>query len=396
MERRVIDARHVARTGRLVLLRLEGEGVHVDADGRRVLVVLVGLNLVEVQAVAARHAVVAVELQESALDGVLAAPLDVHLRRRVSTRGHGDVARGCQDVSTPDAVVERLEGVAVVVAHRPHKFLTRVVKVQFTLVRGHARANALGSRELELLNDVLVRLLGIALALICVEIDVVDVQASAEIVANSDTSGAHVGTQVLLGSELECDLDFVVLKSNERECKAGVAVEPELKRNVHDIACNHAGIPHCLTGGVPLEHRVVTDHAVETDGMTARLCQLVPDVEPLPEVTVNALTTDLDLDRLDELVADMVDPASSSRRGGSSVGGCNLGQLDLEVRLGQKVAIPRHAARDAATEADSSVESLLDSLHGKVRMATVNGLEERNLGVASQVLILRAVGHQLH
>ena len=47
-----------------MLLRLESEGVHVDADGGDVRVVLERLDLVEIAALANLEAVVAVELEE--------------------------------------------------------------------------------------------------------------------------------------------------------------------------------------------------------------------------------------------------------------------------------------------------------------------------------------------
>jgi len=56
-----------------VLLRAEGEGVHVDAHRRHVRVVLVGLHLVEIAALTDREAVVAVELEKGRDDGVVAA-----------------------------------------------------------------------------------------------------------------------------------------------------------------------------------------------------------------------------------------------------------------------------------------------------------------------------------
>ncbi len=48
-----------------MLLGREGERVHVDTDSRHVGVVLVGLHLVEIAALANREAVVAVELEQS-------------------------------------------------------------------------------------------------------------------------------------------------------------------------------------------------------------------------------------------------------------------------------------------------------------------------------------------
>jgi len=55
-----------------VLLRLEGEGVDVDADGGDVGVVLVRLDLVEVASLAHLEPIVTVELEERRDDRVLA------------------------------------------------------------------------------------------------------------------------------------------------------------------------------------------------------------------------------------------------------------------------------------------------------------------------------------
>jgi len=56
----------------------------------------------------------------------------------------------------------------------PHELLHRVVEVELDLVRrGRDR---LGTRELQLLDEVLVRLLGEAATLLRVQVDVVDVE----------------------------------------------------------------------------------------------------------------------------------------------------------------------------------------------------------------------------
>jgi hypothetical protein len=58
----VVNAREVARAGRLVLLGAEGEGVQVDTGVRVAGVVLPRLNEVEVGTLTLREAVLAVEL----------------------------------------------------------------------------------------------------------------------------------------------------------------------------------------------------------------------------------------------------------------------------------------------------------------------------------------------
>ena len=72
-QRSVVDTGQVACSTGLVLLRLEGERVHVDTNSGDVGVVLVGLNPVKVVAVTNLEAVMAVELQQSRDRGVLAS-----------------------------------------------------------------------------------------------------------------------------------------------------------------------------------------------------------------------------------------------------------------------------------------------------------------------------------
>ncbi len=66
----VVNTRQVASARRLVLFRVEGEGVDVNTDGRDVGVVLVRLYFVEVATLAYLETIVTVELQESSDDRV--------------------------------------------------------------------------------------------------------------------------------------------------------------------------------------------------------------------------------------------------------------------------------------------------------------------------------------
>ena len=135
-ERGVINARQVAGARGLVLLGLESEGVDVDANRGHVGVVLVGLDLVEIAALANLEAVVAVELEQRRDRGVVA--------RKALDAGDG-VAR-LQDRAVPpvgvvegllalpgvdDVVVAGDEGVAL---DNPDELLARVVEVQLQLV----------------------------------------------------------------------------------------------------------------------------------------------------------------------------------------------------------------------------------------------------------------------
>ena len=74
---RVVNTREVAAAGRLVLLRAQGEGVHVDASVRVAGVVLVRLHKVEVGTLTLREAVLAVKLKLSSHDRVLTPAVHV-------------------------------------------------------------------------------------------------------------------------------------------------------------------------------------------------------------------------------------------------------------------------------------------------------------------------------
>ena len=159
-----------------MLLRLEGEGVDVDANRRDVGVVLVRLDLVEVASLAALEPVVAVELEERVDNRVVA-------REALNTRD--GVARLENGPVPPVGVVERLlalprvddvrvaarEGVAL---DHPDELLARVVEVQLQLVAGGG--DGLTARELQNLDQVLVGHLRELAALVRVEVDVVNIQ----------------------------------------------------------------------------------------------------------------------------------------------------------------------------------------------------------------------------
>ena len=80
---RLVDAREVARAGRLVLLRAQRERVHVDTRRRRAAVVLEGLHLVEVRALTLREAVLTVELELGNLNRVLTVAADTRIEEEL-------------------------------------------------------------------------------------------------------------------------------------------------------------------------------------------------------------------------------------------------------------------------------------------------------------------------
>ena len=411
-QRRVINTREVAAAGRLVLLRLEGERVHVDAHGGDVRVVLVRLHQVEVATLALRETVVSVELDLRRDDRVVA--------RHALHAGDG-VARLQHRPIPPVGVVERLltlPGVddrrvaadEAVALDNPHQLLRGVVEVHLDLVG--RRRHGLAARELQLLDQVLVRDLGEAAALIRVEVDVVNVQRRRHQASRrnalldgvrrvldrhaANRGGGVVPLEHVEGVELEPDLDLVVLERNERQRQTRVAVEPELEGDVQRVL--RRAVAHLLRGvGLARAARVVAaltalDDQVRQGGHVAHhlgvarletrlLRQLVPDLEPVTVVLVNLLTADLHVDVVDEVVANPVEPAELRTRAVRRLER-DLGERALEVDAVDQIAVAADRALHLLAEVRRAVERLLNGLHGEVRVAAVDHLEEGNLRVA--------------
>jgi len=262
--------------------------------------------------------------------------------------------------------------------------------------------------------------LGELAALVRVEVDVVHIQGRGRQVGGVDAvaDGVEVArdlrrdveAQVAQVVELEVDADLVVLERDERQRQARVAAEPELERDVQRVLRRAV---EDLRGGVRLAARAVIvarltalDEEVRQlrdvanhlgiAALLARLLrELIPDVQPLAIVLVDALAANLELDALDEVVADVVEPAELRTRAVRRLQG-NRRQRGLEVDTVDKVTVALDGARHALAEARGAVERVLDGLHGEVGVAAVHDLKEGNLGVAREVNILGAIRYKLH
>jgi len=401
-----------------VLLWLESERVHVDANSWDVGVVLVWLNQVEVVAIANLEAVVAVELEQSGDDWVLAGhALDASDR----------VARLQDGAVPPVGVVEwlltlpRVDDVVIardvrVALDDPDELLAWVVEVQLQLVgRG---GDGLTASELQHIDQVLVRDLGELAALIGVEVDVVDVERRGGETALADTVADGVGVrgvrvveaEVVQGVELEVDADLVVLQGDQWQSQTWVAAEPELQWDVQSV---HGGArgdnlrgQWLTTVAVVVARRAtlvdevgelwdVADHLGITSLLASLLSELVPNVKPITVLLVDALTTDLDLDVVDEVVADPVEPAELGARAVRVLQG-NLRQSGLQVHAVDQITVALDGAGDLLAEVGSTVEGVLNRLHREVGVAAVHHLEKSDLWVAGQVHVLGTVSYKLH
>ena len=316
-----------------MLLGLEGERVDVDANRGDVGVVLVRLDLVEVASLAHREPVVTVELDERGDARVLARHA-LHARDGVARLQHGPVppvgeVEGLLTLPRQgDRSVAADERVAL---DNPHQLLAGVVEVQLQLV-GRGR-DGLAARELQHVNQVLVGDLGELAALVRVQVDVVNVQRGGDQVGRGDAVaddvdvrvlGRNVELQVAQVVERQVHAHLVVLQRNQGQRQTRVAAEPELHGHVQRVL--GAAVAD-LVGRVGLARRAVIiavlatlDDQVRQVGHVANhlgiasllarlLGELVPDVQPLSIVLVNALSADLEFNPVDEVVSNPVEPA---------------------------------------------------------------------------------------
>ena len=120
----------------------------------------------------------------------------------------------------------------------------------------------------------------------------------------------------------------------------------------------------------------VTDHLGVTGLLTWLLGEFIPDVEPVTVVLIDLLTTDLNVDIVDQVVANPVEPAEL---GTAAVAGLedNLWQGGLEVDAVDQITVTGDSALHLLTEVGGTVEGLFNGLHGEVGVASVDNLEDK-------------------
>ena len=209
----------------------------------------------------------------------------------------------------------------------PDKLLARVVEVELDLVG--RRTDRLITSELELLDEVLVRVLGHAAALVGVKEDVVNVErgGNKRLVVSLGNLGGSTNARVEAAdspealvnrAEVEVNLDLVVLEGDERKRKARVAAVPELERHVEGGLREGVARGADLLGGSRVARAVnfgeirvgevgklggVANHLVVATLLLLGEGELVPDVHPVAVLAVNALATNLNLNGLDKLLS---------------------------------------------------------------------------------------------
>ena len=376
----VIDAREVARTGRLMLLGLKRERVRVHTRHGGTGVVLEGLDGVEVLAGLLLEAVLTVKHKLEGVDGTgsLLSPGRITLSHdKLGSAGKGGGRDGRQtrrelsagvggDVDVGGGEVPKVgigDGTAV---GAEDELLDRVVVGEADLLGVAGGRHGIGAGVLNLLDEVLVTLLGEAATLLGVEVDVV----------GPDLEGGAIGVGREIGREVEIKAHLMVLQCDERKRETRVTVEEEDQRKEHLTRVDRGGghlTPSGLLGLIEVELGVETPPALV--------------------VLVNSLASHRKLDILDSTLSG---PAViGDTRSGGSLENRAL-SLELDIHIADEITVTGDRHGDATGVGGSTVHGLLDVLHSEVSVALVNRLEEGNLGVTGKVDILGTIGNELH
>ena len=344
-------------------------------------VVLERLDLPEVVAVAFIETVLAVELDAATVH-------DVVVRKGLR------VGCGLRSVEVRGATCRQRAVQATRILEEPHQLLDGVIERQ--IQTGLGRCHRLRQGVLELLNQVLVRVLGKAAALVRVQVDVVNVDG--RILRgreggrrSRDSSPAARLNQVGGLAKPDIEVDVVVLERNERQGQTGIAVEPESEGDVENRRATVAGRQRAR-GTDRTRKELVSLHALIIAGR-----QALPEVPPLTVVTVNDLSTDLHLNLLQHEVSQAAHaagcPLDVVRRTRRRC--CRVRQRHLEVRAVDQVSVAVHDGDHTLSVLGRAREVDTHCLHREVGVPLVHDLPEGDVRIASDVSVLCTVGNEL-
>ena len=136
-------------------------------------------------------------------------------------------------------------------------------------------------------------------------------------------------------------------------------------------------------------------HLVEPILLVSRSDELRPDLQPVTCVTVDLLFADFDTDVVDHGVADVVRPVDGNRVLRICGIGRNGGKIDFQKECAQEIGFMGDYGTDATAKIECAVHFDWNAFDGEGGIATVDVLEEGELGVGGQIEILAPFGDEL-
>jgi hypothetical protein len=209
----------------------------------------------------------------------------------------------------------------------------------------------------------------------------------------------------------------VVLESNQRQSKTGVGAKPELERDVQSglresiSGCANLARSQGIARAINLRERGISDegklgdvtnHLEISTLLLGSHGKLVPDVHPVTILTINSLTTNLNLNLSNKLLTGVVQPtgintgSNTSDEGGNAHELVDLRESHLQIGSVSEVTVSGDDALNSSSKIGLAVKSLLNRLDGKVSVSSVSNLPEGDLRIAREVHILGSVSYELH
>jgi hypothetical protein len=326
---------------------------------------------------------------------------------------------GSEDLEEGSASLKRRAIVNVGIRlDNPDELLAGVVEVDLDLVG--RRSDRLITSVLELLNEVLMGVRGHLSALVSIQEDEINIDRGGNkrlLVGSGDRLSSRGGSQRLNSpqaltnrSEVNVDLNLVVLESNKGKSKTGVSAEPKEEGNVESglrqgIA-GSANLTNATSGGtrtVDVSKAGISDvsqlsgvanHLVVSSLLLGRQGELIPDVHPVTILAVNSLAADLNLNLRDELLTGEIQPTSINTGIARNLQALvNLRESNLDIGAVSKISVSGDGATDTATEVSLAVESLLNRLHGEVGVASIRHLPVSDFRTSGKEYVLGSVGY---
>ena len=184
-----------------------------------------------------------------------------------------------------------------------------------------------------------------------------------------------VANEFFLSCSLEFNLNFVILKSNQRQSKSRVSAEPELERDKQHITL--------LTSRSHLsKFRNFTDHLLITLLLRLSVCKFIPEIEPHTILLIDLRTTNSEGNIINKCMSQSLNKSKLLVRCRNSL------NFSLKVSVHNKITISWDGEIHDLIKSRSTRCNNGHSLHCKVSMSSVGNLEESDLRIACQVHIL--------
>ena len=146
----------------------------------------------------------------------------------------------------------------------------------------------------------------------------------------------------------------------------------------------------CVGINIPVPH-----HLVEPVLLVGGSDELRPDLQPFACVAIDLLFADFDADIVNQGVTDVVCPVDGNRVLRIRSIGRNGGEVYFQEDCTKEIGATGNYGTDATAKIECAVHFDWNTFDGERCVATVDVLEEGELGIGGQIEILASFGDEL-